>query len=194
VPIAARGAILNKFHTSHQGTAATIRRACNAVFWPQMAEDIRMKTVTCAMDALLQKHEYLQNHDIPDLPWRKVGMDKLTYKHKGYLMLVDYYSDFFECELLSDTQSRAVIKTCEKTFARYGIPHQLQSDNEPHFTLAEFARLSAEWGFIQTTSFPGHQQSNGKAKAAVKIIKRPMKRAEDPYLALLEYRNTRLQG
>jgi len=40
VPIAARGEILNKLHTSNQGTAANIRRAHNAVFWPQMAEDI----------------------------------------------------------------------------------------------------------------------------------------------------------
>jgi len=81
VPIAARGEILNKLHTSHQGTAATIRRARNAVFWPQMAEDIRMKTdrcVTCAMDAPLKQHEFLKNHEIPDLPWNKVGMDILT--------------------------------------------------------------------------------------------------------------------
>jgi len=82
-------------------------------------------------------------------------------------MLVDYYSIFFECEPLSDTQSRAIFKTCKKTFARYGIPHQLQSDNGPHLTSAEFAPFSTEWGFSHTTSSPGHQQSNGKAEAAV---------------------------
>ena len=197
IPINARAEILSKLHTSHQGTAATIRRARGAVFWPQMAEDIKMKTencVTCALDSPLQQHESLQSHDIPDIPWSKVGMDILTYRRKDYLMLVDYYSDFFECEPLSDMQSRSVIKTCKKAFARYGIPHQLHSDNGPQFVSAEFAKFSGEWGFQHTVSSPGHQQCNGKAEAAVKVIKRLMKRADDPYLALLEYRNTPTAG
>jgi hypothetical protein len=197
IPITGRAEILNKLHTSHQGTAATIRRARGAVFLPQMAEDIRMKTencVTCALDSPLQQHESLQSHDIPDVPWSKIGMDILTYKRRDYLMLVDYYSDFFECEPLSDMQSRSVIKTCKKAFARYGIPHQLHSDNGPQFVSAEFAKFSGEWGFKHTVSSPGHQQSNGKAEAAVKIIKRLMKRADDPYLTLLEYRNTPTAG
>ena len=121
-------------------------------------------------------------------------MDILTYKNRDYLILVDYFSNSFECEPLSDLQSRSVIKTCKKTFSRYGIPHQLQSDNGTQFTCSEFAAFSTEWGFQHTTSSPGHQQSNGKAEAAVNIIKRLMKRAEDPYLALLEYRNTPTVG
>ena len=197
VPMSARPEILKKLHTSHQGTAATIRRARSAVFWPHMADDIRMQTekcVTCVLDSPQQQQETLHSHDIPGTPWSKVGMDILTYKNRDYLILVDYFSDFFECEPLSDLQSRSVIKTCKKTFSRYGIPHQLQSDNGTQFTCSEFAAFSTEWGFQHTTSSPGHQQSNGKAEAAVKIIKRLMKRAEDPYLALLEYRNTPTVG
>ena len=39
-------------------------------------------------------------------------------------------------------------------------------------------------------SAPYHSRSNGKAEAAVKIAKRLLKRSQDPYLALLEWRNT----
>ena len=39
-------------------------------------------------------------------------------------------------------------------------------------------------------SAPYHSRSNGKAEAAVKIAKRLLKRSRDPYLALLEWRNT----
>ena len=197
VPAKVRPDILRKLHTSHQGTAATMRRARSAVFRPHMADDIRQQTencVTSALDAPAQPNETLHNHDIPSEPWSKVGMDILTYKHKEYLIVVDYYSDFFECEPLSDMQSRTVIKACKKTFARYGVPHQVQSDNGSQFTSAEFERFGKEWGFRHTTSSPGHQQSNGKAEAAVKIIKRLMRRAEDPYLALLEFRNTPTAG
>ena len=197
VPMSVRQDILKKLHISHQGTAATIRRARSAVFWPQMAEDIRMKTekcVTCALDTPMQQPETLQSHDIPGEPWKKVGMDILTYKSRDYLILVDYFSDFFECEQLADLQSRSVIKACKKTFSRYGIPTQLQSDNGTQFVSAEFDAFRRDWGFQHTTSSPGHQQSNGKAEAAVKIVKRLMKRADDPYLALLEYRNTPTSG
>ena len=197
VPKAARPEILRKLHCSHQGTIATIRRARSAVYWPKIAEDIREKTercVACAVDSPAQQKETIKHHDIPGQPWIKVGMDILTHKNKDYLLLVDYYSDFFECEPLSGLQSRNVIKLCKKTFSRYGIPHQLHSDNGSQFTSAEFATFCKEWGFQHTTSSPGHQQSNGKAESAVKIIKRLMRRAEDPYLALLEYRNTPTVG
>ena len=48
----------------------------------------------------------------------------------------------------------------------------VQSDNAPQFTTAQFAVFSQEWDFQHTTSFPGHQQSNGKAEASVKIVKK----------------------
>ena len=97
--------ILEKLHSSHQCTAATIRRARSAVFWPQMAEDIRIKPhkcVTCALDSPAQPHETLKSHDIPAKVWSKIGMDIFTHRDKHYLILIDYYSDFFECEPLSD--------------------------------------------------------------------------------------------
>ena len=39
-------------------------------------------------------------------------------------------------------------------------------------------------------SAPYHSQSNGKAEAAVKIVKRLLKRSQDPYRAILKWRNT----
>ena len=197
VPQSSRPHILAKLHVSHQGVAATLRRARAAVFWPDMANDIRThieKCVKCALDAPLQQKEQLYNHDIPSRVWSKVGLDILTHKGKDYLILVDYLSDFFECEPLRNADSKTVINACKKTFACYGIPDQVQSENGPQFTSSEFHQFGSEWGFQHSTSSPGYQQSNGKAKSAVKIIKRMMKRASDPYLALLEYRNTPTAG
>jgi len=51
-----------------------------------------------------------------------------------------------------------------------------------------------KWSIDHQTISPGHSQSNGAAEAALKIAKRLMKRRvisqEDPYLALLNIRNT----
>ena len=121
-------------------------------------------------------------------------MNILSHKGKEYLILVDYFSDVFEREPLINQQSARVIKLCKKTFTRYGIPNHIHSENGSQFTLSEFSKFSQEWGFTHMTSSPGHQQCNGKAETAAKIMKRIMRRAEDPYLALLEYRNTPTVG
>ena len=70
----------------------------------------------------------------------------------------------------------------------------MHSDNESKFTSAEFVRFAKELDFYHTIFSLGHQQSIGKAEASAKIIKRLMRRAYDPYLALLEYCSTPMSG
>lgn len=68
------------------------------------------------------------------------------------------------------------------------------SDNGPQFDSDEFHRFACEWEFDHVTSSPGHAQSNGLAESAVKTVKRLMRKAHedgrDPWLALLDHRNT----
>ena len=64
--------------------------------------------------------------------------------------------------------------------------------------LREFTEFSKDWGLKHVISSPGHAKSNGKAKAAVKIAKKIVKKAyrdnEDSWLALLDQRNTPMQS
>jgi transposase InsO family protein len=64
-----------------------------------------------------------------------------------------------------------MIGILKKHFARYGIPSIVMSDNGPQFVSREFERILSNWKVNHVTSSPGHQQSNGKAEAAVKIVK-----------------------
>ena len=57
-------------------------------------------------------------------------------------------------------------------------------------TINEFRKFNDEWEFSWTSSSPYHSKSNDKAESAVKIAKRLLKRSDDPYLELLEFRNT----
>ena len=72
------------------------------------------------------------------------------------------------------------------------------SDNGPQYTSAQFKSFTKKWNIKHLTSSPGYPQSNGQAEAAVKIAKRLMKKAKkanhDPYLAILDYRNTPTEG
>ena len=48
-------------------------------------------------------------HEVPSLPWEKVGTDLLAFKNRSYLITVDYYSNFWEVEKLLATKERTVI-------------------------------------------------------------------------------------
>ena len=78
--------------------------------------------------------------------------------------------------------------------ARHGIPTIVKSDNGPQYTAEEYKKFSKEWRFHHVTTSPYHPQANGLAEKSVQIIKNLLTKAKldnkDPYLGLLEYRNT----
>ena len=74
------------------GRESTLRRAKDAVYWPNMAKDCQI----CEEDSPAQYREKLQAHSLSPQPWGKVGTDLFEYKGQDYLVVVDFLSDFFE--------------------------------------------------------------------------------------------------
>lgn len=109
---------------------------------------------------------------------------------------MDYFSDFFELDILhvTDTSARTVIDCLKQQFARHGIPDTIISDNGPQFKSADFHNFACKWEFEHLTSSPYHSQSNGKAESAVKIAKKLVKKClssnTDIRKAILDLRNT----
>ena len=70
--------------------------------------------------------------------------------------------------------------------------------NGPQFDCSEFRKFASLWEFKHETSSPLYPQSNGKVEQAVKTAKQLMRKArhdqKDPYLAILDFRNTPTQG
>ena len=197
VPELMRADCLTRLHASHMGSESTLRRARDALYWPNMAKDIISMTAQCRAceeDGIAQPKEEHRAHAIPKLPWGKVGMDLFQCKGRDYLIIVDYLTDFFEVSNLSNTLAVTVVQAAKRQFSRHGIPLVVQTDGGPQFMSSEFQAFAKSWDFQHTVSSPYHSQSNGKAEAAVKIAKRIFKRSSDPYLALLEWRNTPTVG
>ena len=136
-------------------------------------------------------------HDIPNARFYKIGVDIMTFKSVDYLVVVDYFSKFPEMLELPDKTAATVTEKLKSVFARFGIPSEIVSDNMP-FQSANFLKFADEWGFKTNTSSPNFPQSNGQVERTIQTLKRSLKKADckgkDPYLSLLEYRNTPVAG
>lgn len=130
-------------------------------------------------------------------PWERVGCDLFEFDGKDYLICADYFSDFFEVDRLHGRAGKEVIGKMKAQIARHGIPDVIVTDNGPPFNSGEFRDFAANYEsehLVITTPSPRYPQSNGKVENAVKIVKNLMRKCvldqNDPFLALLEWRNT----
>ena len=101
------------------------------------------------------------SHEIAERPWEKIGTDLYTINGQDYLIVVDYFSNFWEIDHLPNTTASTVIKKLKCHFARQGIPDIVISDNGPQFACEKFSNFANEWGFEHRPGSPGHQQTNG---------------------------------
>jgi len=201
IPASLRRELKQKMHAGHLGINSCLRQAREIVFWPGMSGEIRHYVEACGVCATYadkQPAEPLVMLETPKLQWQRVGTDLFSWAGKEHLVTVDYNSGFFEVDTLPNTESGTVIMALKAHFARHGIPVSVVSDNGPQYTSASFKDFTKQWGFDHQTSSPGNSQANGAAEAAVKIIKRIFRKSnaagEDPYIGLLNARNTPTEG
>ncbi|XP_055883485.1 uncharacterized protein K02A2.6-like [Biomphalaria glabrata] len=161
------------------------------MFWPGMADEIKQMAETCTAcqeRKPMNQRETLIQHDEGNVLWEKVGADLMEVDGRQYLITVDYYFDYLS------TTSQDVLRKLKGQFARFGVPKMLVTDGGPQFTSNEFLRFTKRWNITHIRSDPGYPRTNGKAEAAVKIMKnlilKTKRNGDDPYEALLEIRNT----
>ena len=132
---------------------------------------------------------------MPSRPWQQVGVDLFELNKKEYMITVDYYNNFWEIDRLTSTTSSTVVLKLKNHFARYGCPDRLISDNGPQFVSSEFRKFANDWDFEHRTSSPGNSKANSKVETAKNLLlRKALSAGTDPYIAILDYRNTPTQG
>ena len=170
--------MLKRLHVSHQGTEATLRRARQTMFWPGIAVDVKRNIGNChAYKSQIVKRRrrryiataYQTNQG------RKWAVDIFTHKSSNYLVITDYFSDYFDFEKLTDMSAPAVVdisKRCETgyptmcAFRQWTSVHNIQtmdlssqhSDNGPQFTT--FRQCTSVHN-IQTMDLSSQHTDNG---------------------------------
>lgn len=191
IPSSLRPDILNKLHEGHQGITKCSQMARDSVWWPGIGSDIEELIGKCHYCKKKNSNykEPLVPSPIPEQAWYKVATDLFQLGKDNYIVLVDFYSRYPEFAKLESTTSSTIITHMKSIFARHGIPRVVCSDNGPQYSCREFADFARDYGFSHVTSSPGHPSGNGEAERAVRTVKELVKQA-DPYIALLNYRNT----
>ena len=169
-------------------------RARDVLFWPGMCKEFEKmveKCTTCQEYRIAQQKEPLLPHDLPMRPWERVATDLFVWNNTNYVLVVDYYSNYFEIAQLANTRSTTAIQHIKLIFARHGIPEMIISDNGPQYSSEEFHQFSTTWGFVHKTSSPTYPQSNGFAERTVQAVKNLLTKAkasnQNPYLSVLSY-------
>ena len=187
--------ILSRLHQSHMGIVKCRALARSCVWWPGLSQKIEQVVRECKVCEKERKEhpEPLQPTPTPAYAWQHVGIDLFEWKKHQYVIVVDYYSRWIDFKPLTKSTSKSVIERLKSVFATYGIPELVKTDNGPCFSSRDFADFAESYGFVHLTSSPLYAKSNGEAERAVQTVKNLLSKAEDPYIALLNYRATPLQ-
>ena len=189
--------MLRRIHSSHLGIEKCKRRARDVLFWPGMNQkiaDMISKCSTCNTYRDAQTREPPKSHEISGRPWQKIVVHLFERDKQDYVVMVDYYTKFFEISHLPNGRSKTVINHINPNLARYGILEIIVSGNGPEFSSYEFEEFAKYYEFKHTTTSPRYPQSNGLAERAVQTAKNILTKAksenDDFHLSLLAYRNT----
>ena len=89
-------------------------------------------------------------------------------------VLVDYYSRYFEVDILTTVTSAKVIGSLEKFFCTHGLPQSLKTDNGAQFVSEEFERYLKENDIEHRTSTPLWPQANGEVRDRIEVFSKSL--------------------
>ena len=120
----------------------------------------------CQLVAKNDPPEPIKSTPLPPGPWQDLAVDLMGPLPSGHsiLVVVDYYSRYYEIDVLMSTTTDKVIWSLEKIFSRHGLPVTLKSDNGPQFRSSEFVEFCTTNGIKPCKVTARWAQANGEVE------------------------------
>ena len=175
IPKKLRKQILDLAHEGHQGIVKTKQRLRTKVWWPGIDRQAEQRCRTCHGCQLVGKPlppEPLKRTDLPAQPWQDLAADLLGPLPTGeyLLVVVDYFSRFFEVAVTKSVTSGKIISCLEAMFAIHGLPLSIKTDNGPQFVSEEFEAYLKDKNIEHRTSTPLWPQANGEVERQARDV------------------------
>ena len=119
----------------------------------------------------------------PSAPWSRIHLDYAgPIAGQMFLVSVNPHSKWLEVFHVSAATSFKTIHQLRTTFALFGLPHTVMTDNGSCFTSEEFEVFLAKNGVRHVKTAPYHPSSNAQAERAVQVFKNGYKKMKVPFL------------
>ena len=163
---------LSRLHEGHLSANKVQENAKQHMYWTGIDVDIEDYTKRCqeCIKRSQVPKEPLLPHDIPEGPWRKLGIDYFTFDGNSYVLIHDYFSKF-PFLYRAKTSLWSLRDRLINLFSIEGYPDEIVSDNGPPFQSKEFAKFLSGLGIKHTTSSPGYPRSNGFIERHIQTVK-----------------------
>ena len=171
---------LSCLHEGHLSASKVQENAKQHMYWTGIDVDIEDYTKRCqeCIKRSQVAKEPLQPHDIPEGPWRKLGIDYFAFDGNSYVLICDYFSKF--PFLYRAKTSFWSLRDCLiNLFSIEGYPDEIVSDNGPPFQSKEFAKFLSGLGIKHTTSSPGYPRSNGFIERHIQTVKNMLSKSSN---------------
>ena len=140
-------------------------------------EDYTKRCQECIKWSQVAK-EPLQPHDIPEGPWRKLGMDYFNFNGNSYVLICDYFSKF-PFLYRAKTSFWSLRDHLIDLFSIEGYPDEIVSDNGAPFHSKEFAKFLSGLGIKYSTSSPKYLRSNGFIEHHIQTVKNMLSKSSN---------------
>ena len=196
IPAELQEEYLSRLHEGHLSASKVQENAKQHMYWTGIDADIEDYTKRyqeCIKKSQVAK-EPLQPHDIPEGPWRKLGIDYFAFDGNSYVLICDYFSKF-PFLYRAKTSFWSLRDRLIDLFSIEGYPDEIVSDNGPPFQSKEFAKFLSGLGIKHTTSSPGYPRSNGFIEWHIQTVKNMLSKSSNTQSfqeVLADLRTTRI--
>ena len=130
IPEKLRSRVLSLVHEGHLGIVVTRQKLRSKVWWPGMKKDAEKFCKACYGCHLVSRPDHVEpirTTVLPTGPWRDLAVDLLGPLPTGesILVVLDYYSQHYEIEVMKSTTTSKVIERLDEILSRHGIPESL---------------------------------------------------------------------
>ena len=179
VPPQGRRDVLRLLHEGHPGETRTKMLARMYLWWPRLDDDIRELVTACGKcQEFKNRAPAVPLHPWvwPTRPWERVHMDYCALNGNMFLVLVCAHSKWMDVYPTRSSDTDTTIERLRVSFAAWGVPPVLVSDNAQAFVSKEFAAFCKVNGIRHLTTPCLSPKSNGAAEKAVDILKRGLQK------------------
>ena len=179
-PTSLRDKFITLAHEGHQGIVKTKQRLRCHVWWPGMDRDVERVCrgcFDCQVVAQPTPPEPLVSTRLPERPWEHLALDLMGPLPTGehVIVMVDYFSRYYEVGFTRSTTTRKIIDFCESVFSRWGTPLTIRTDNGPQFAGSEFQEYLKQENVRWISTTPLWPRANGEVERQNRSILKSLK-------------------